>query len=122
MKEYFEERKAYDVSCDPHGPRLVCARQEGVGGVHEQPRAGPSRPPLPAPPLDPGHTLPPAQAQAVQLRVVQPQRLALTKAVSWNHISFLNADSDTGFAITLVGSIFTFLFYCYLIFQVAKII
>jgi hypothetical protein len=54
--------------------------------------------------------------------VVQPQRLALTKAVLWNQISFLNADSDTGFAITLVGSIFTFLFYCYLFFQVAKII
>jgi hypothetical protein len=93
-----------------------------VGGVHEQPRAGPSRPPLPAAPLDPGHTLPPAQAQAVQLRVVQPQRLALTKAVLWNHIGFLNADPDTGFAITLVRSIFTFLFYCYFLFQVAKII
>jgi hypothetical protein len=54
-----------------------CVRQEGVGGVHEQPWTRPSRPPLPAPPLDPGHSLPPAQAQAVQLRVVQPQRYAL---------------------------------------------
>ena len=48
--------------------------QEGVGGVHEQPRAGPPRPPLRAPPLGRGDGVPPGQTQAVQLRMVQPER------------------------------------------------
>jgi len=58
---------------------LPRVRQEGVGGVHEQPRAGPPLPSLRPPSLDPGHTLSHTQAQALQLRVVQPQRSELNE-------------------------------------------